>query len=168
MPGSRQVIPDRLTFCTLAQSSAGHYAGKAWSLPTSSNMPPRPKLLSAADHNKDQSYYLSSITEQGLGRALFPLQNLTKPQVRELAKKHHLPTAERAESMGLCFVGEKGQFDQFLCMLPSLSLSVALTSFVLSPSIIPTTQSWLDHRSHDQSRNRKACRTVDVHDRRKG
>jgi tRNA-specific 2-thiouridylase len=87
-------------------------------------MPSRPKLLSATDHNKDQSYYLSSISEHGLRRALFPLENLTKPQVRELAKKHRLPTAEKAESMGLCFVGEKARFGHFLCMFPSHSRSL--------------------------------------------
>lgn len=98
--------------------SLGHYARKSWSSPTSPDKPPRPKLLSAADHNKDQSYYLSSISEKGLRDALFPLQNLNKPQVRELAKKYRLPTADRAESMGLCFVGEKAQFDHFLCIPP--------------------------------------------------
>lgn len=100
--------------------ATGHYARKSWSSPTSPDKPPRPKLLSAADHNKDQSYYLSSISEKGLRDALFPLQNLNKPQVRELAKKYRLPTADRAESMGLCFVGEKAQFDHFLSSyLPS-------------------------------------------------
>ncbi|KAF5385663.1 hypothetical protein D9757_005465 [Collybiopsis confluens] len=88
--------------------ATGHYAAKGWS----SNG--RPRLLSAKDHVKDQSYYLSSISEQGLARALFPLGNLTKVEVRELARSYRLETAERPESMGLCFVGEKGKFSQFL------------------------------------------------------
>ncbi|KAF8625580.1 hypothetical protein AX15_005301 [Amanita polypyramis BW_CC] len=87
--------------------ATGHYARKDWS-------GSRPRLLRAADRNKDQSYYLSSISEGGLRRALFPLGHLTKPQVRELAKKYQLPTAERPESMGICFVGEKARFSNFL------------------------------------------------------
>lgn len=98
-------------------TSAGHYARKGWSNPTShaANRTPRPKLLSAVDRTKDQSFYLSAITEAGLRRALFPIGHLTKPQVREMAKEYRLPTAERSESMGLCFVGEKhGRFSNFL------------------------------------------------------
>ncbi|KAH7873111.1 tRNA methyl transferase-domain-containing protein [Lentinula edodes] len=56
---------------------------------------------------KDQSYYLSSISEQGLARSLFPLSEITKVDYR-------LETAEKPESMGLCFVGESGNFSQFL------------------------------------------------------
>ncbi|KAJ3876943.1 tRNA-specific 2-thiouridylase [Lentinula edodes] len=88
--------------------ATGHYARKRWS----SNG--RPQLLSAKDQTKDQSYYLSSISEQGLARALFPLGEITKVEVRELARKYRLETAEKPESMGLCFVGERGKFSQFL------------------------------------------------------
>jgi tRNA-specific 2-thiouridylase len=66
------------------------------------------------DRTKDQSYYLSAIRESGLRKALFPLQNIPKTEVRELAKKYALPTAERPESMGLCFVGERRRFNDFL------------------------------------------------------
>ncbi|KAE9400459.1 5-methylaminomethyl-2-thiouridylate-methyltransferase [Gymnopus androsaceus JB14] len=88
--------------------ATGHYARKRWSLSG------RPQLLSAKDQIKDQAYYLSSISEQGLARALFPLGDLTKVQVRELARTYQLETAERPESMGLCFVGERGKFSHFL------------------------------------------------------
>ncbi|KAJ3865541.1 tRNA-specific 2-thiouridylase [Lentinula novae-zelandiae] len=88
--------------------ATGHYARKRWS-PNG-----RPQLLSAKDQTKDQSYYLSSISEQGLARALFPLGEITKVEVRELARKYQLATAEKPESMGLCFVGERGKFSQFL------------------------------------------------------
>lgn len=71
-------------------------------------------LLSGHDPVKDQSYYLSSITESGLSRALFPIGHLPKMEVRELARRYQLPTAERSESMGLCFVGEKAKFHDFL------------------------------------------------------
>ncbi|KAM6500137.1 tRNA-specific 2-thiouridylase [Amanita muscaria] len=91
--------------------ATGHYARKDWFGPPSKR---RPRLLRGVDRNKDQSYYLSSISEAGLGRALFPLGHLTKPEVRKLAKKYQLPTAERSESMGICFVGEKTKFSKFL------------------------------------------------------
>ncbi|KAF8827646.1 hypothetical protein HHX47_DHR4000198 [Lentinula edodes] len=90
------------------QMKQGHYARKRWS----SNG--RPQLLSAKDQTKDQSYYLSSISEQGLARALFPLGEITKVEVRELARKYRLETAEKPESMGLCFVGERGKFNSYL------------------------------------------------------
>ncbi|KAJ3989811.1 tRNA-specific 2-thiouridylase [Lentinula detonsa] len=88
--------------------ATGHYARKGWSSHG------RPQLLSAKDQTKDQSYYLSSISEQGLLRALFPIGEFTKVQVRELARKYQLETAERPESMGLCFVGERGKFNSYL------------------------------------------------------
>ena len=65
-----------------------------------------PHLLQAKDANKDQTYFLYRITQEALGRTLFPLGELTKPEVRTLAKKHKLISAERKESMGICFVGK--------------------------------------------------------------
>ncbi|KAG6885873.1 hypothetical protein C0993_008392 [Termitomyces sp. T159_Od127] len=59
----------------------------------------RPQLLRATDETKDQTYFLAGISEKGLRRALFPLGNLLKSEVREIAKRHRLPTAERKESM---------------------------------------------------------------------
>lgn len=53
--------------------------------------------------------------EESLARTLFPLAKYTKLQVKEMAAKWGLPTASKPESMGLCFVGEKRRFDQFLC-----------------------------------------------------
>ncbi|KAF8630448.1 hypothetical protein AX17_005425 [Amanita inopinata Kibby_2008] len=93
--------------------ATGHYARKDWSVATYDTTE-RPRLLRSADDQKDQSYYLSSISENGLGRALFPLGHLTKREVRQLAKEYDLPTAERPESMGICFVGEKTRFSKFL------------------------------------------------------
>ncbi|KAG6853031.1 hypothetical protein C0991_007402 [Blastosporella zonata] len=63
---------------------------------------------------KDQTYFLAGISEQGLDRALFPLGSLLKSEVRSIAKQHRLPTAERKESMGICFVGKKGKFGDFI------------------------------------------------------
>lgn len=64
------------------------------------------KLLQAKDDNKDQTYFLHQLHQEQLNRILFPLGNYTKPQVRKLAKKFRLATAEKEESMGICFVGE--------------------------------------------------------------
>ncbi|KAG6887604.1 hypothetical protein C0995_014083 [Termitomyces sp. Mi166 len=92
----------------------GHYARKRWSDDHLSSKLCRPQLFRAADSTKDQTYFLAGISEQGLSRALFPLGDLLKSEVREIAKHHHLPTAERKESMGICFVGKKGKFGDFI------------------------------------------------------
>lgn len=63
-------------------------------------------LLQAKDTNKDQTYFLHQLTQKQLAFALFPLGDYTKDEVRDLARKSELPTAEKAESMGVCFVGE--------------------------------------------------------------
>ena len=73
----------------------------------------RVELLRAVDRNKDQSYVLSVLNQDKLGRALFPLGELTKPQVREIAAKKGLLVAEKAESQDLCFVAE-GDYRGFL------------------------------------------------------
>ncbi|KAH6902405.1 5-methylaminomethyl-2-thiouridylate-methyltransferase [Coprinopsis sp. MPI-PUGE-AT-0042] len=91
--------------------ATGHYARKVWS---SSSTTPRPKLVKPRDSLKDQTYYLSSISEAGLSRSLFPLSDMTKPDVRALAEKHGLHTAQRPDSVGICFVGEKAKFHKFL------------------------------------------------------
>ncbi|KAF8844544.1 5-methylaminomethyl-2-thiouridylate-methyltransferase [Paxillus ammoniavirescens] len=93
--------------------ATGHYAHKDWKL-TRDSPRPRPRLLKPHDSTKDQTYYLSSMRETSLSRALFPLSGLKKTEVRELAATWKLPTATRKESMGICFVGEKRKFDEFL------------------------------------------------------
>ncbi|PPQ76615.1 hypothetical protein CVT26_012741 [Gymnopilus dilepis] len=101
--------------------ATGHYASKTWDSPTpkssqaiSKESLKRPRLMRSADKHKDQTYFLSSISETGLRRALFPIGHLTKPEVRELAKQHDLSTAERPDSVGICFVGERRKFSGFL------------------------------------------------------
>lgn len=66
------------------------------------------KLCKAVDDNKDQTYFLYRVSEDALARTLFPLGGLTKPEVRRLAKKYGLITAQKKESMGICFVGKVG------------------------------------------------------------
>lgn len=64
------------------------------------------KLLMAKDANKDQTYFLYRVTKEALARTIFPLGELTKPAVRDLAEKNKLVTANKKESMGICFVGK--------------------------------------------------------------
>ncbi len=64
------------------------------------------RLLEGKDDNKDQSYFLCQLTQAQLSRALFPIGELTKPRVREIAKETGLVTADKKDSQGLCFVGK--------------------------------------------------------------
>lgn len=63
-------------------------------------------LLMAADREKDQTYFLCRLPQALLARTLFPIGHLTKAQVRDEARRRGLPTAEKDESMGICFVGK--------------------------------------------------------------
>lgn len=111
MHGLQQVCSCWTTYLEVYKLWKGHYASKAWVHSTSG---PRPMLVRPSDRKKDQTYFLSSISESALNRALFPLANLTKPEVRALAKANGLATAERPDSVGICFVGQKARFHQFL------------------------------------------------------
>ncbi len=71
------------------------------------------KLLRSKDEFKDQTYFIYNLKQEQLKHILFPIGHLKKSNVRLLAKKLHLPNADRKESMGLCFVG-KIRLDQFL------------------------------------------------------
>jgi len=64
------------------------------------------QLIAGADNNKDQSYFLCQLNQQQLSKALFPIGNLQKPEVREIAKKIGLNTADKKDSQGLCFIGK--------------------------------------------------------------
>lgn len=63
-------------------------------------------LLKGVDENKDQSYFLARLNQQQLSQSLFPLGELTKPEVREIAQKIGLPNADRKDSQGICFIGK--------------------------------------------------------------
>jgi tRNA-uridine 2-sulfurtransferase len=64
------------------------------------------QLLAGKDPNKDQSYFLCQLKQEQLSKALFPIGELLKPEVREIAKKAGLATAEKKDSQGLCFIGK--------------------------------------------------------------
>ncbi len=71
------------------------------------------KLLKGIDSNKDQSYFLSGLGQDQLKRAIFPVGEMEKPEVRRIAEKAGLPNAKRPDSQGLCFVG-KVDMSEFL------------------------------------------------------
>lgn len=64
------------------------------------------RLLAGVDGNKDQSYFLCGLTQEQLSKALFPVGDMLKPEVRERAAALHLATAKRKDSQGICFVGK--------------------------------------------------------------
>lgn len=71
------------------------------------------QLLAGKDDNKDQSYFLCQLSQDQLSKALFPIGELTKPQVREIAAQMDLITADKKDSQGLCFIG-KVRLPEFL------------------------------------------------------
>src|SRR5271167_3769691 len=97
---ARQVGAERL--------ATGHYARIRRNDETG-----RWELLRARDVSKDQSYFLWGLTQEQLSRSEFPLGELTKEEVRELARRVNLPVAEKPESMELCFV-PNGNYVQFI------------------------------------------------------
>ncbi|GHE20040.1 tRNA 2-thiouridine(34) synthase MnmA [Halomonas urumqiensis] len=73
----------------------------------------RARLLKGLDANKDQSYFLHAVPEAAIARTLFPVGELEKPEVREIAERHGLATARKKDSTGICFIGER-RFSDFL------------------------------------------------------
>ena len=71
------------------------------------------KLIGGTDKNKDQSYFLCQVSQQQLAKALFPIGELTKPEVRKIAAEQNLITASKKDSQGLCFIG-KVRLPEFL------------------------------------------------------
>ena len=71
------------------------------------------QLLAGVDKNKDQSYFLCQLSQQQLSKALFPIGELTKPEVRTIATELDLVTADKKDSQGLCFIG-KVRLPEFL------------------------------------------------------
>lgn len=70
-------------------------------------------LLRGVDENKDQTYFLCMLTQSQLKKTLFPIGDLTKPEVRRIAEECNLVTAAKKDSTGICFIGERN-FKQFL------------------------------------------------------
>ncbi|HEY6142281.1 MAG TPA: tRNA 2-thiouridine(34) synthase MnmA [Flavobacterium sp.] len=90
--------------------ATGHYCRKG---ETEVNGKKVYQLLAGADNNKDQSYFLCQLSQEQLAKSLFPIGELTKPEVREIAAEMELITAEKKDSQGLCFIG-KVRLPEFL------------------------------------------------------
>ncbi|PYX27233.1 MAG: tRNA 2-thiouridine(34) synthase MnmA [Acidobacteria bacterium] len=90
------------------QVATGHYARVAYDEARRRWLLKRP-----ADHSKDQTYFLFGLTQEQLSRTLFPLGDMTKPQVRELARKQGLALAEKPDSQEICFV-PGGDYKRFI------------------------------------------------------
>lgn len=71
------------------------------------------KLLRGIDDNKDQTYFLAQVPKENFDDVLFPIGNLTKPEVRKIAEEIDLPTATKKDSTGICFIGERN-YQKFL------------------------------------------------------
>ncbi|MFT9596723.1 tRNA 2-thiouridine(34) synthase MnmA [Mesobacillus sp.] len=71
------------------------------------------KMLRGLDENKDQTYFLNQLSQDQIEKVLFPIGNLEKSRVRELAKEANLATATKKDSTGICFIGERN-FKEFL------------------------------------------------------
>ena len=82
--------------------ATGHYARNYYNSDTGLY-----ELQTPKDHNKDQTYFLHALNQTQLEKALFPLADLTKPEIREVAKKNSFVNAEKKDSTGICFVGER-------------------------------------------------------------
>lgn len=83
--------------------ATGHYCRKDT---FESNGKKQYRLLAGKDPNKDQSYFLCQLTQNQLAKSLFPIGELLKPEVREIARELNLVTAEKKDSQGLCFIGK--------------------------------------------------------------
>lgn len=84
--------------------ATGHYCRK--DEVTGPDGSPSYRLLAGLDKNKDQSYFLCQLTQEQLKYALFPIGALTKPEVRRIAAEAGLPSADKKDSQGICFVGK--------------------------------------------------------------
>lgn len=91
--------------------ATGHYC----------QLDPMGRLLRGRDPDKDQSYFLHAVKQEAFQKVLFPIGHLLKSEVRVLAKRHNLPTADKKDSTGICFIGKrdfKPFLSQFLGMNP--------------------------------------------------
>ncbi|AVN64469.1 MULTISPECIES: tRNA 2-thiouridine(34) synthase MnmA [Mesoplasma] len=86
----------------------GHYAGVRFNEKTKQY-----EMIRAVDTNKDQTYFLCQLTQNQLSKTLFPLQSLEKPEIRKIAAEQGLITADKKDSTGICFIGER-EFTKFL------------------------------------------------------
>ncbi len=84
--------------------ATGHYCRK--DVITGTDGKPVYRIFAGSDPNKDQSYFLCQLTQEQLSRAMFPVGGLDKPEVRRIAHEADLPSADKKDSQGICFVGK--------------------------------------------------------------
>ena len=84
--------------------ATGHYCRGAEFVDENGNEVYR--ILAGVDGNKDQSYFLCQLNQEQLSKAIFPIGDIEKPRVREIARQAGLPSAEKKDSQGICFVGK--------------------------------------------------------------
>ena len=84
--------------------ATGHYCRKEETIDADGNVVHR--ILAGADPNKDQSYFLCQLTQNQLSQAMFPIGAIEKPEVRRIAHEADLPSADKKDSQGICFVGK--------------------------------------------------------------
>ena len=105
---TREIKFDAFLQCALKMGAdmvaTGHYCRKVEEVGEDGK--PVYRILAGADPNKDQSYFLCQLTQDQLSKALFPIGDIPKPEVRRLAAEAELPSADKKDSQGICFVGK--------------------------------------------------------------
>ena len=105
---NREIKFDAFLQCALRMGAdmvaTGHYCRKVEEVGEDGK--PVYRILAGADPNKDQSYFLCQLTQDQLSKALFPIGDIPKPEVRRLAAEAELPSADKKDSQGICFVGK--------------------------------------------------------------
>jgi tRNA-specific 2-thiouridylase len=105
---NREIKFDAFLQCALKMGAdmvaTGHYCRKV----TEEGPDGKPvyRILAGSDPNKDQSYFLCQLTQEQLSKAMFPIGDIVKPEVRRLAHEADLPSADKKDSQGICFVGK--------------------------------------------------------------
>ncbi|OEF25351.1 tRNA 2-thiouridine(34) synthase MnmA [Vibrio rumoiensis] len=91
----------------------GHYVRRTFPTAEQQAAGDKPQMLRGLDNNKDQSYFLYTLSHEQVARSLFPVGDLEKPEVRRIAEEQDLITAKKKDSTGICFIGER-KFTDFL------------------------------------------------------
>lgn len=91
----------------------GHYVRRTFPTQAEIAQGQHTQMLRGKDNNKDQSYFLYTLSHEQIARSLFPVGELEKPEVRKIAEEQGLITAKKKDSTGICFIGER-KFTEFL------------------------------------------------------
>ena len=114
------------------------------------------ELLSGKDTNKDQSYFLCQLSQKQLSKVMFPIGELNKNEVREIAKQQNLITAEKKDSQGLCFVG-KVKLPEFLQQKLKIKKGLVVKISINNSQYLDT----LDYDNHSIENLKKLAKSFD-------